>query len=356
MRAIDPAMGANIGQAVSADAEVESLLAGLSRASPEAAPAGSLMPSAESAIEAALSDFAAALQAQFDRASVPLFVEPGRPCTASLAPGGTALSRTIESARPVELICNRELVACMVDYRFGGAGVAALADPSRPLSVTERRALDSLLNSVAQVWDSHGAMLEEAARHGFADQSPMPGRSMTVALSVRAGAGKGTLVLASSALEIPTQMSVGATDCEGVTLIARLAQIRLSGEAAQSLSVGDMIAFSLPRSIEVTCIGVKLRCLHGARNGRHALRVLSVSSVTAMSEPAPAGEIEYALELGRRVLSREALEAINAGDTISFDQTVDAPLPLTREGRCCGYAEVVVVADGHALRIVEWRP
>lgn len=356
MRAIDPAMGANIGQAVSADAEVESLLAGLSRTAPEPATA-SLMPSAESAIEAALSDFAAALQAQFDRASVPLLVESGRSdYTASLAPVGTALSRTIESARPVELICNRELVACMVDYRFGGVGVAALADPLRPLSVTERRALDSLLDSVAQVWDSHGAMLEEAARHGFADQSPMPGRSMTVALSVRAGAGKGTLVLASSALEIPTQMSVGATDCEGVTLIARLAQIRLSGEAAQSLSVGDMIAFSLPRSIEVTCMGVKLRCLHGARNGRHALRVLSVSAVTAMSEPAPAGEIEYALELGQRVLSREALEAINAGDTISFEQVVDAPLPLTREGRCCGYAEVVVVADGHALRIVEWRP
>lgn len=357
MRAIDPAIGADSGLAALSDAEVESLLAGLSPISPQPARALPLV-SAGGAVEPALGNFAAALQAQFERASVPLFVESGRPVyTDSLALGGTALSRTIESARPVELICTRELIACMVDYRFGGIGVAAVADMSRPFSVTERRALDRLLDSVAEVWRSNGAMLEEAARNGFSGAPPTPGHSMTIAYSVRAGAGTGILALTFSAGEKPPR-SVVAAESEDIMLIASLVQIRLSGDAARSISKGDMIAFTLPQPIEVICMDVKLCCLHGASNGRHALRVLSVSPAAAGPQPTPtpAGEIEYALELGRRILSQQELEAIGAGDIISFDQAVDRPLPLTRDGHRCGYAEVVVLPEGHALRIVEWQP
>lgn len=345
-------MVADISQAALSDAEVESLLAGLSRLSPGTGSAA--RPTADRAFELALSGFAAALQAQFDCASVPLLVEPGHPVrTDSLA--GTVLRRTIQSSEPVEFICTRELIASMVDYRFGGVGVVAPPEPARPLSVTERRALDNLLGSVGQVWRSNGSLLAEAARHTLVGQQPTR-RFMTFAFSVRAGAGTGTLALAFEVLEPRAQQGVVATEAEGITLIATLARIRLSGEEAQSITDGDMIAFDLPQPIEVTCRGVHFRCLHGASNGRHALRVLSVSPMAARGEPVPTGEIEYALELGRRVLSRQELEAIAPGDIISFDQAVDRPLPFTREGRCCGYAEVVVLPDGHALRIAEWQP
>lgn len=354
MHAIDPAMVADISQAALSDAEVESLLAGLSRPSPGTGSAA--RSTADRAFELALSGFAGALQGQFDRASVPLLVESGHPVrTDSLALAGTVLRRTIRSSEPVELICTRELIASMVDYRFGGVGVVALPEPARPLSVTERRALDSLLDSVGQVWRSNGSLLAEAARHTLAGQQPTR-RAMTFAFPVRAGAGTGTLALAFEVLEPRAQKGVVATEAEGITLIATLARIRLSSEEAQSITDGDMIAFNLPQPIEVTCMGVHFRCLHGASNGRHALRVLSVSPMAARREPVPTGEIEYALELGRRVLSRRELEAIAPGDMISFDQAVDRPLPFTREGRCCGYAEVVVLPDGHALRIAQWQP
>lgn len=356
MRAIDSAMGASAGHDVLSDAEVESLLAGLSRTPPQQGVTAPPTPRANSPIETGLQQFAAALQAQFDYASIPLVVESGRPlCTEPLALVGTPLRRPIESAPPVELICTRELVACMVDYRFGGPGVAAAGDPLRPLCVTERRTLDSLVDSVRQAWQNNGAKLEKAVSNWSVQQSSALNRSITVAFSVRAGESAGIVALALSGPERQGQVGVTA-EAASLTLIAELARIRLTEEAAQSLSEGDIVAFSLTQPIEVICAGLKLRCAHGASAGRHALRVLAVSPAAAAAKPEPSEEIEYTLELGRLQLSRQALEAIAVGDLVSFDQAVEAALPLMCQQRCCGHAEVVVLPDGYALRIVEWRP
>lgn len=355
MRAIDSAMGATTGYDVLSDAEVDSLLAGLiSRTPPEQGVRASPAPPADSAGDTALQEFAAALQAQFDYASIPLIVESGRPlCSEPLALVGTPLRRLIESAPPVELICTRELIVCMVDYRFGGPGVADAGGPLRPLGVTERRTLDSLVDSIRLAWHNNGAMLEKAVSNWSAQQSSAPNQ-LTVAFSVRAGESAGTLALALSGPEQHGQAGVTA-DAATLTLIAELARIRLSSEAAQSLTAGDIVASSLIQPIEVICAGRKLRCAHGASAGRHALRVLAVSPVAAAAEPEPTEEIEYTLELGRRQISRQALEAIEVGDLISFDQAVDAPLPLSCRERYCGFAEVVVLPDGHAIRIIEWQ-
>lgn len=355
MRAIDPAMGATAGDDVLSDAAIESLLAGLNRTPPRQRYAAAPTSPADGPIETGLQEFAAALQARFDQAAIPLVVESGRAlCAEPLALAGTPLRRMLESAGSPELICTRELLLCMVDYRFGGPGVAALANPLRPLCVTERRSLDSLLDSVRQVWHSNGATLEKAAPEWFTQHSSAPDKSLTLAFSVRAGAGAGTLALVLNVPGRQPQPSVTSA-AESLTLIGELARIRLPAEAAQSLSVGDIIAFTLSQPVEVICAGVKLRCAHGASAGRHALRVLAVSAAEAAADPEPTEEIEYSLELGRRQLSREALQAIDVGDLILFDQAVDAPLPLTSQQRCCGYAEVVVLPDGHAMRIVEWE-
>lgn len=355
MRAIDSAMSATTGHDVLSDAEVESLLAGLVSRPPQQGATASPAPTAESAGETALQAFAAALQAQFDYASIPLIVESGRPlCNEPLALGGTPLRRPIESAPPVELLCARELIVGMVDYRFGGPGIAAACNPLQPLGVTERRALESLLDSIGQVWQSSGAMLETAARAWFAQQSSAPGQRLTFAFSVRAGASAGMLALNLNGSEREGQLNATA-EAESLTLIAALGRIRLSSEAAQSLSVGDFVAFDFVRPIEVICAGLKLSCAHGSSAGRHALRVLAVSPAAAATEPGSTDEIEYTLELGRRQFSRQALEAIEVGDVIFFDQAVDAPLQLSCQERCCGYAEIVVLPDGHAIRIVAWQ-
>lgn len=329
-------------------AEIDSLLSGLDSAAPIVPAQFDLSPAAacSAKFETALEAFALALQARLNPSSAAIRVTALRPMsgeTDAIVPD--ALSRSLPTDDTVRLLCTRQLIASLVDFRFGGSGASEQPDSAR-LSVVERRAADRLFALLQEVWYERGESIEALARE-------LPLGHWILRFGVEVGAGNGRVAIA---LRVGAESVAASQPQAEWVLIANLARIRLGDDSARKLVAGDVIAFSLKQPISIRCADVELLCQHGAHNGHHALRVLSVAQSECdradnQAEPA----LELTLELGRLVWSEQRLRACAAGQLIELQRAIAEPLPLMRAGIECGLAEVVVLPDGHAMRILAYE-
>lgn len=265
------------------------------------------------------------------------------------------LRRKLEAADEFEVICDRELIASIVDYRFGGHGAPRFAR-SEHLSVTERRAADALFNVLraaryACAPDFDSALDESTAQH---ERVQMFSR-LAVVFKVRIGLGGGTFgILLPRNSELATNTTVPLELSGERVLIANLARIRLAEHAVERLRVGDLVAVKIEPSIEIDFCGLHLCCRYGAHEGRHALRVSALTPLQSAFTHAAwtPGEVELTLELGRAEFSEQALGELAPGQLIDLGRSIREPLSLMRGADCFGTAEVLVLPDGHAVRII----
>lgn len=343
--------------------EIDSLLAGLSPAS-AAAPAklplelGVERRTPNAVFDAVLMAMTAALQARLARIVAAVKVTPrqrsyvGDPFTEC-----DYVQRAVASDdNEIQLRCSRELIASLVDYRFGGNGAAAHA--ATELSVIERRTADLVFEAMNAAWRECHANIEYAPRDTQTDSEPS---SSTAIFDVQIGIGGGALIMSSwnddsGQLTEPVASEPALT--HEVELTAVLGRLRISANEIEKLCVGDVIAFKIDYPIQIDCSGTRLLCQHGAYAGRHALRVLSLmpnATADLRSEPWPE-EFELTLEIGRAILSAHTFRHLAPGQMIPLARGVNEPLPLMRDDHLVAQVEILVLPDGHAARIIERGP
>lgn len=328
-------------------AEIDSLLLGLRQT-----PANASAATAEKASDR-FSPFVQALQSRLTQTWPDLHIDSvGLSDAQPLEHVLPELRRKLEAADEFEVICDRELIASIVDYRFGGHGLPRFVR-SEHLSVTERRASDALFDALRAARHACAPDFDVALDESTAQQGRV--RCLAVVFKVRIGLGGGMLGILLPRNSEPAAETTVALELSGErVLIANLARIRLAEDAVERLRVGDLVAVKIEPSIEIDFCGLHLCCRHGAHDGRHALRVSALTPLqSAFTHAACApGEVELTLELGRAEFSEQALRELAPGQLIDLGRPIREPLSLMRGTDCFGMAEVLVLPDGPAVRIV----
>lgn len=331
------------------DLEIDSLLAGLA-VRERAAPLSHFAQITASDSGAALALAATELQRRLE-VLAPALIVTARPPSVVVAEeiSATAIKRDFgDGTHPIQLLCSRQLISSLVDYRFGGSGAPA-SNLAEALSPIERRTADWVFDALAAVWRD-GTITTPEKEYSAADL-PEPTRWALAVFDVSVGAGGGELTVARAHPD--PAPSDSPDSAEPYRFIACLGRIRL--DRLDVLEPGAVIEVTREQPISIHCAGKTLLCRHGAHAGCHALRVLAVETTRVIAAQAPASsasDIEFMLELGRASLDKQAFEQLAVGDLIELDRGLDQPLSLMREGTLYGQCEVLVSPSGFAVRIM----
>lgn len=226
------------------------------------------------------------------------------------------------------IVCERVLAASLVDFTYGGDGSAEDIQSSS-WSVSERRMASRVLE------------LAQAALADVADTVP-PESS---AFSVTIGRGGGQIAYIAESKKEPQAPIIEFTGLLGY--------VRLSEATAGKLKVDDLIAFEPLGSILLICEGFAYACRCGSHDNYYAVSIERLLDRLPEPPPSEDGEVLLAVELGRVTLPREESAALTPGTALKLDRPLDAPLRLLHGDAGFAYVEIVELADGLALHVLE---
>lgn len=222
--------------------------------------------------------------------------------------------------------CDRALAASLVDYCYGGDGAADI-DRASSWSVSERQMAGRVLDHA------------EAAWHQLAPASRVP-----CTFEVAVGRGRGRLSF--SVAQAPAEAA------DAVEFVAIAGYLHLDRATAASLAAGDLIAFEPLQPARLLGQNQMLACRVGAHEDRYAICIEEAASIPPSSD-AGGDEVVLSVELGRVVLAAADSAALTPGTTVRLAQRLDAPLRAMRDGACYAHVEILELAGGFAVHILE---
>lgn len=300
-----------MSQGVLSAAEVEALLAGV-----DSADRAQSSPQAGAGLQAALAE---RITAWLPEALI-------MPTAWTGIDAANVQQRKLDSG--LIIVCERVLAASLVDFAFGGDG--AVADiHSANWSVSERR-------MASRVLDLTQAALGDAAAISVPESS---------AFNVTIGRGGGRIAYLTEAKQAPQAATIEFT--------ALFGYVRLGEATADKLKADDLIAFEPLASILLVCEGFAYACRCGAHDNCYAVAIAQALDRVPRPPAAEEGEVILTVELGRVALPREESAVLTPGTALKLDRSLDAPLRLLRGDACFAHVEIVELADGLALHVLE---
>lgn len=222
------------------------------------------------------------------------------------------------------VFCDRALAASLVDYCYGGDGMVEF-DERSPWSVSERHMATRVLEYAEAAWN---ALAEPRERCAF---------------EVRIAGGRGMLIFeARSHIEETT----------AIELVALAGYLHLDAATAATLNAGDLIAFEPLRPMLLLGGADAMTCRFGSRGDHYAVCVEEQRAEPQPSIPGR-GEFILSIELGRVVVSTADYATLDSGVTLVLDQPLAAPLRAMHNDTCFALVEIVEVANGFAIHILE---